>query len=313
MALLDAKVRGVKPEQAIGERGWDNYSWHTDLPPGHPMVTGQQTVDFDLCNVEKSNLILVWGMNWVCTKMPNAHWLTEARMKGSKVVVIAAEYSATTSKADEAFIVRPGTTPALALGLAQVVMEEKLYDEQYTTSHTDLPLLIRMDNGQMLQAAEVFPDYQLQELRNGVVVTQPNEKSPKPFEQPAAILTSVRREEWGDYVLWDSVGDRPQAIHRDLVGQYFTDTQIKPALTGTFEVKLANGETVQCRTVYDVTKELLDGSYTPEQVEKLTWAPADAVRNLARQIAANPEKTSFVLGMGPNQYYNSDLKDRTYS
>ncbi|MCC7337381.1 MAG: molybdopterin-dependent oxidoreductase [Pirellulaceae bacterium] len=310
MALLDAKVRGVKPEQAIGARGWDNYSWHTDLPPGHPMVTGQQTVDFDLCNVEKSNLILVWGMNWVCTKMPDAHWLTEARMKGSKVVVIAAEYSATTSKADEAFIVRPGTTPALALGLAQVVMEEKLYDEQYTTSHTDLPLLIRMDNGQMLQAAEVFPDYQLQELRNGVVVTQPNEKSPKPFEQPAAILTSVRREEWGDYVLWDSVGDRPQAIHRDLVGQYFTDTQIKPALTGTFEVKLANGETVQCRTVYDVTKELLDGSYTPEQVEKLTWAPADAVRNLARQIAANPEKTSFVLGMGPNQYFNSDLKDR---
>ncbi|MEZ6080593.1 MAG: molybdopterin-dependent oxidoreductase [Pirellulaceae bacterium] len=120
----------------------------------------------------------------------------------------------------------------------------------------------------------------------------------------------MRREEWGDYVLWDSVGDRPQAIHRDLVGQYFTDTQIKPALTGTFEVKLANGETVQCRTVYDVTKELLDGSYTPEQVEKLTWAPADAVRNLARQIAANPEKTSFVLGMGPNQYFNSDLKDR---
>ena len=27
---------------------FDNYAWHTDLPPGHPMVTGSQTVDFDL-------------------------------------------------------------------------------------------------------------------------------------------------------------------------------------------------------------------------------------------------------------------------
>ncbi len=26
------------------------------------MVTGQQTLDFDLCNVEHSNLIIVWGM-----------------------------------------------------------------------------------------------------------------------------------------------------------------------------------------------------------------------------------------------------------
>jgi nitrate reductase alpha subunit len=47
MALLDAQLRGVGPDQAVGARGWDNYTWHTDLPPGHPMVTGQQTLDFD--------------------------------------------------------------------------------------------------------------------------------------------------------------------------------------------------------------------------------------------------------------------------
>ncbi len=49
------------------------------LPPGHPMVTGQQTIDFDLCNVEYSKLALCWGMNWISTKMPDAHFLTEAR------------------------------------------------------------------------------------------------------------------------------------------------------------------------------------------------------------------------------------------
>ena len=57
-------------------------------------------------------------MNWVTTKMPDAHWLTEARLKGTKVVVIACEYSSTSPKGDEVIVVRPGTTPALALGLA---------------------------------------------------------------------------------------------------------------------------------------------------------------------------------------------------
>ena len=63
------------------------------------MVTGQQTVDFDLHAVEHAKLVVVWGMNWITTKMPDAHWLTEARLKGTRVVVIAGEYSATANKA----------------------------------------------------------------------------------------------------------------------------------------------------------------------------------------------------------------------
>ncbi len=310
MALLDAHIRGTGPEDSVGARGWDNYTWHTDLPPGHPMVIGQQTCDFDLCNVEHSNLILCWGINWICTKMPDAHWLTEARMKGSKVVVIACEYSATTSKADQAFIVRPGTTPALALGLSQVVIEEKLYDERFVQAHTDLPLLIRLDTGKMLRASDVFAGHQPADLSNGLVVLRNGEKAPAPYLQPYALVTEERRLQWGDYVCWDRAAQQPAIINRDQVGKLFFDTNIQPALEGTFDVRLANGQTVQCRTVFDATREMLDGSYTPDQVEKLTWAPADAIRKLARQIAANPEKTSFVMGMGPNQFFNNDLKDR---
>ncbi|MEX1027614.1 MAG: molybdopterin-dependent oxidoreductase [Candidatus Paceibacterota bacterium] len=310
MALLDSNLRGVGPDEAIGARGWDNFSWHTDLPPGHPMVTGQQALDFDLCNVEHSNLIIVWGMNWICTKMPDSHWLCEARMKGSKVVVIAAEYSATMNKADEAFVVRPGTTPALALGLAQVVMQENLFDQDFVTNNTDLPLLVRMDNGQMLRADDVFADYRAAELANGVQITEPGEASPQPYQQAGAVLGRERREEWGDFVTWDASADRPVPIHRDQVGKYFAETGVQPKLTGTFSVELTDGTSVECRTVFDVTQEMLNSSYTPEQVEKLTWAPAGAIRGLAKQIAANPEKTSFLLGMGPNQYFNSDLKDR---
>ena len=61
LALLDAHIRKVGPDQALGSRGFDNYSWHTDLPPGHPMVTGQQTVEFDLSAVEHCKTVVVWA------------------------------------------------------------------------------------------------------------------------------------------------------------------------------------------------------------------------------------------------------------
>lgn len=311
MALLDDKIRGSGEDKAIGARGFDNYSWHTDLPPGHPMVTGQQTVDFDLCNAEYTNLLLVWGMNWITTKMPDSHWMTEARMKGTKVVVISVEYSATANKADEVLIVRPGTTPALALGLAQVLMSEKLYDADYVKANTDMPLLVRMDKGEMLRATDVFPGYQLATLKTeGQIILKEGEKSPPPFKQPGNIFTEKQRQAWGDFVVWDEAQDKLVAVNRDQIGKYFTQLGVKPKLAGEVKVQLASGEVVACRTVFDVTKEMLDGSYTPENVEKLTWAPAEAIRGLARQIAANMDKTLFAMGMGPNQFFNSDLKDR---
>ena len=139
MAILDSHIRGLSPDEAVGAKGWDNYSWHTDLPPGHPMVTGQQTIDFDLVDAENSKLIIPWGMNWISTKMPDGHWLTEARVKGAKVISVTVEYSSVASKSDEVVIIRPGSDPAFALGLANVIIQEKLYDEEYVASSTDLP------------------------------------------------------------------------------------------------------------------------------------------------------------------------------
>lgn len=310
LALLDSKVRGVSPDEALGARNWDSYTWHTDLPPGHPMVTGQQTVEFDLCNTEYANVVFVWGMNWITTKMPDSHWLTEARMKGTKIVVIACEYSATMNKADEALIVRPGMTPALAMGFAHVLINEKLFDESFVKSNTDLPLLVRMDTARMLRASEVFADYQLADLKNHIELRKAGEKGPAITKQPGAIIDEAKRVEWGDHVMWDSKTNAPVAVNRDQIGKHQRATGVDPLLDGEVTVTLADGSTVQCRTVFRATREVIDKDYSPEQVSKLTWAPAEAIRKLARLIAANPEKTLFALGMGPNQFFNSDLKDR---
>jgi nitrate reductase alpha subunit len=306
MALLDAKVRGVSAEQAVGARGFDNYSWHTDLPPGHPMVTGQQTVEFDLSAVEHARTVVVWGMNWITTKMPDAHWLTEARLKGTRVVVIACEYAATSTKADDAIVVRPGTTPALALGLANVVMREKLYDVGYVKQWTDLPILVRLDTLKYLRAADVFGG-EPAALGNQTRILAAGEKPPPPGKQSDMLIPAALRNEWGDYVWWDAVAGAPRPLTRDAVGRHSVVGD--PLLEGAVDVPLANGSTVRCRPVFDLVREYA-AHFDPKTTEELTWAPAGAVERLARDIASHPGTTLFAVGMGPNQFFNNDNKDR---
>ncbi len=305
MALLDAKIRNVGPGEAMGGKGFDNYSWHTDLPPGHPMVTGQQTVEFDLSAVEYSKTVVVWGMNWITTKMPDSHWLTEARLKGTKVVVIACEYSATATKGDEVLVVRPGTTPALALGLAHVILKEKLYDAEYMKQWTDLPLLVRMDTLTNLRAKDVFGGEQA-ELKK----SQPlgvNDKMPPPGTHTVQVLPEKLRGEWGDGVWWDRASNAPKAVTRDMVGK---NSPIgDPLLDGSVEVTLHDGKKVRCRPIFDLVREYAD-HFTPKTTEEMTWAPAAAVESLARHLAKEPGTTLFAIGMGPNQFFNNDNKDR---
>ena len=305
LALLDAHVRKVGPDQALGSRGFDNYSWHTDLPPGHPMVTGQQTVEFDLSAVEHCKTVVVWGMNWISTKMPDAHWLTEARLKGTKVVVIACEYSSTSSKADQAVVVRPGTTSALALGFAHVIFRDRLYDADYVKRWTDLPVLVRTDTLKCLRAKDVFGG-ELSALTSAQVL-KPGEGAPAPAAQQRQVIPQAMRTEWGDYVWWDRAANAPKPLTRDQVGQRSTIGD--PQLEGSVTVRLADGTTVRCRPVFDLVKEYA-AHCDPKTTEEITWAPAAAVEQLARDFARQPGTTLFAIGMGPNQFFNNDNKDR---
>ena len=305
MALLDAKIRKVGPDQAVGAKGFDNYSWHTDLPPGHPMVTGQQTVEFDLSAVEHCKTVIVWGMNWITTKMPDAHWLTEARLKGTRVIVIACEYSATATKGDDVLVVRPGVTPALALGMAHVIMRDRLYDLNYVKQWTDLPLLVRMDTLKNLRAEEVFGGTPAV-LKNTQVIAA-DAKIPPPLLQSDQIVPEKMRAGWGDAVWWDKASNAPKPTTRDMVGK---NSNVGDArLEGAVEVTLADGKKVRCRPIFDLVNEYA-AHFTPKTTEEITWAPAAAVESLARDIAKDPGTTLFAIGMGPNQFFNNDNKDR---
>lgn len=308
LALLDHHVRGVPPEKAVGATTWDSYTWHTDLPPGHPMVTGQQTVDTDLFNAEYAKLVTIWGMNWISTKMPDSHWLTEARMKGTKVVVISTDYQSTANKADEVILLRPATDAALALGCCQQIISRGLYDAETVKRRTDLPLLVRMDTRKLLRAEEVIPGYQPAPLSNYTKVLAPGEQPPANYKQNQQYVDAAMRDEWGDYMVWDTGRGEPRVITRDQVGDH--DPGIEPALEGEFEVTTVDGARVKVRPVFDLVREYLESNFDLETTSELTWVPKEAIVSLAEQVAANKRTTFFVTGVGPNHYFNADLKDR---
>lgn len=310
LALLDTYIRGIGPENARGGRGWDNYSWHTDLPPGHPMVTGIKTLDFHLHAPEQSKLVICWGMNWIATKMVAAKWLTEAKLKGIKTVIITTDYNATSTKSDYVIIVRPATDTALALGLAHVIIRDKLYDEEFIKSETDLPLLVRMDNLKVLRAKDVIPDYKPAKLKNNVKIFNPGEPIPPPALQEAQYIPSKLREEWDDYVVWDLMSNSLKVITRDHVGNKFKELKIDPALEGEFEIETVDGKRVIVRPVFDLIKKYLMDQFDPYTVSEITGAPPEAIEELAHLIADNKGKTLFTTGMGINQFFHGDLKDR---
>ena len=310
MALLDHLVRGVPPEQAKGAGSWDSYSFHTDLPPGHPMVTGEQTNDFELFDAENAKLVIAWGMNWITTKMPDSHWLTEARLKGAKTVAVTVEYSATASKCDDVIVIRPGTDPAFALGLAQVLIAERRYDEAFVKRYTDLPSLVRMDTLERVKAADVFPGHRDTPLTNWAQVIEKGRSAPPTPEQRGMQVPEALAGEFGDWVVWDAKANRPVAVAHGHVGEHFAQRAVDAALEGRFTLRLADGRSVEARPVFDLVREYLDANMTPAKVERLTWAPQAAIRALARDIAASGGRTLFACGMGPNHFWNNDNKDR---
>ncbi|MCS7129158.1 MAG: molybdopterin-dependent oxidoreductase, partial [Candidatus Caldarchaeum sp.] len=310
MALLDSLVRKVGPDEAKGGRGWDNYAWHTDLPPGHPMVTGVKTLDFDLYTAENAKLIILWGMNWIATKMPEGHWLTEAKLRGAKVVTIAPEYQSSSSKADMVLVIRAGTDQALALGLAHVIIRDRIYDERFVKSFTDLPLLVRMDNLKLLRARDIIPGHKPSELTNYVKTLTPADPAPAYSQQATQLMPESLRKEVDDYVVWDYASRSFRVVSRDKVGEHFRALGLDPALEGEFEVETVEGVRVKVRPFFDLLRKYLEDNFDPLTVSEITWIPPEAVEELARLIAANKSKTLFVEGMGPNHMYHSDLKDR---
>ncbi|HEU4759460.1 MAG TPA: molybdopterin-dependent oxidoreductase, partial [Dehalococcoidia bacterium] len=192
-----------------------------------------------------SDVLLIWHMNPVYTRIPYYHYVSEARYKGADVVTIAPDFSPSAVHADYHLPVRPGTDAALALAMAQVIVAEELFQADFIKEQTDLPLLVRLDNRRFLRQSD---------LRDGGRHDQ--------FYWLDAKTASLVEAPRGTLELG----------------------AVDPSLDARHRVRLADGRETDVVPVFQFVRERLE-EYTPEKASTVCGISPEAIRSLARKIA----------------------------
>jgi len=256
----------------------DSWAGVSDMPMGLVQTWGMFNCEGSADDWYMSDFIVIWVGNPNATRIPEAHFLHEARYRGAKLCVIAPNLSPTTVHADMWVNLRPESDPAFGLAAAQVIISEKLYKLDYILEQTDFPFLVRKDNQRFLRASDV-----------------------------------VKGGDENALYVWDEATKNiviaPGCMGDGDGGRILKLGNIKPALSGTRSIKLADGATVECETVFDKLKAKLDKEYTPEQSAKVTNLHPNVIRTFAREMAA--AKSSMIFASwGACKHYHSDLFQR---
>jgi nitrate reductase alpha subunit len=126
------------------------YDWYCDLPPSSPQTWGEQTDVPESADWYNSTFLIAWGSNVPQTRTPDAHFFTEVRYKGAKIVAVTPDYAEVSKLADLWLHPKQGTDAALAMAMGHVILREFHVDRQapyfadYARRYTDLPLLVRL-------------------------------------------------------------------------------------------------------------------------------------------------------------------------
>jgi len=87
-------------------------------------------------DVRNTNCLLVWSANPMHTNTPVAEALFNKKDAGMKLIVVDPRLTPTASLADIHLQLRPGTDGALALGMANVILSESLFDKEFVDKFT---------------------------------------------------------------------------------------------------------------------------------------------------------------------------------
>ncbi len=143
------------------------YDWYCDLPPASPMTWGEQTDVPESADWYNSGFIIMWGSNVPQTRTPDAHFMTEARYKGTQVVTVTPDYSEASKFGDIWLNPKQGTDAAMGMAMGHVILKEfhlektSEYFDEYCRTYTDMPFLVKLEErdgkfvpGRMVRAAD---------------------------------------------------------------------------------------------------------------------------------------------------------------
>ena len=216
-------------------------------------------------DIGHSGCLILWGYNPSSSRITHATATVEALKRGMKLIVIDPRQAGLANKADLWLRVRPGTDGALALGLANMMIQRGWYDVAFIRDWSNGPHLVRSDTGKLLRASE---------------------------------LTENRDAK--HYVAWDTVAARPVA-YDPATGRYAGPTE-HLALDGEYRVPTSHG-VIACRPVFDHYVELCR-SWSPEAVEVTCWIPRAQLEEAARMMWQS-RPVSYYAWSGHEQHANT--------
>jgi nitrate reductase alpha subunit len=330
---------GARFTHLVGGSMLSFYDWYADLPVASPQVFGDQTDVPESGDWWDAAYLMMWGSNVPVTRTPDAHWMTEARYRGQKVIAVSPDYADNVKFADEWLAVRPGTDAALALAMGHVILQEFFVDsrtpyfEKYAATYTDLPHLVKLDEsgsvpGKFLTASDLsaYADAENADFKTVVLDARTGE--------PVVPNGSLgHRFAAGDEGRWnldlDGVepllrmsGDDAQSVEVRLPvfdpmdGSASERTHTVPArrvgghlVTTVFELMLA-------RYGVGASYDDAEAPYTPAWQEPITGIPAAQAARIAREFAENARDTQgrsmILMGAGTNHWFHSDTIYRTF-
>ena len=247
---LLTQVAYLRFASLIGAVTLDANGLINDFPAGHHITFGKFSCSSSQDDTFNAEVILIWHSNPAYTSIPYAHFITEARYNGARVVTIAPDYSASAVISDQYVPIKAGTDAAFALAMCQVMVEENLFDRDFVLSQTDLPLLVKSESRRFLRGNDIDDD--------------------SPEDQ---------------FYWWDTGSDALVEAPRDTLDL----EDLSPALEGEWTVRQLDGEQVKVTTVWELMKLRLQ-DYTPELAEPICGVNADEIRQLARLIASKRAK-----------------------
>ena len=103
-----------------------------------------------------SKTIFIWGANPSGSQTHTFHFITEARERGAKVVVVDPVFNANAAILADKFVpLKPATDGALAFGMMNVIIENGWQDLDFIRDHTCAPFLVNPDTHAFMRLSDL--------------------------------------------------------------------------------------------------------------------------------------------------------------
>ncbi len=336
---------GTRFLQLFGGVAMSFYDWYCDLPPASPQVWGEQTDVNESADWYNASYIVLCGSNVPMTRTPDAHFLSEARYRGTKVVVMSPDYSMASKFADAWLPVEQGHDGAFWMAVNHVILTEFYanrqvpFFEDYIRKYTDLPFLVKLtekdgtlSQGEFLRAADLERSAGLENAdwtlcvanQSGEVRVPNGSLGSRWSKQEGNWNLDMKDQVDGTEIdcrlsfLGETTGQVRFSFEED--GELVREVPVQRIMTRDGEITVA--------TVFDLmmaqfgVSRGLGGDYpknyddfnqpfTPAWQEKYTGIAADTLITIAREWAQNGEQSGgrnmIIVGAGINHWYHNDL------